>query len=101
MIEEKQNILDELSDSNHYVTRIEFDHLLKEVSDLTVSLNRLANTLDMHFVKLLDSVSGQTPERCVPISTHKAIVKGLVAAFTVIVLAAVGASQVIPVIFKG
>lgn len=83
---------------NGYVTRDEFEELLTEVSDLTTSLRHLADTLDKHFSKLVDSVSGQTPDRCVPLSTHQAVVKNIIWAFSVIILVTVGAVKLVPLL---
>lgn len=86
------------SEHESYVTRAEFDNLLTEVSDLTTSLRHLADTLDRHFGTLLATVSGQTPDKCVPLETHKKVVTGLITAFSVIVVVAVGAVKLLPVV---
>jgi hypothetical protein len=84
--------------SEFYIHRKEFEELKHEVTDMARSVSHLVTTIDTHLTKLVDTLSGQSPDKCVPLETHKMVVKGLVVAFTIIVLATVGSVKLIPAV---
>lgn len=75
----------------------EKDRLLAiKVERLTDSIEYLMSSLDVHMQTLIDSNVGKLPPGCVPLDTHKQVVRGLIVAFTIILFAAIGAVNLIP-----
>ena len=77
------------------VTKEEFIELRDVVVDLAKHVNHLTTTMDTSMTTLIKALTGNTPSRSVPIETHMAVVKGLIVAFTVVMLATEGAPAAI------
>lgn len=88
-----------------YITATEFLALEKEVKQLTIEVKDIAinmNTFINHLTKYMDTMigvmAGKTPEGSVPMKTHVMFVKGILWAFSLIIIAAIGAAKVVPIL---
>lgn len=77
----------------------------KQIGELAHSVNKLSRMMYEyieesrgHMNTLVKVVSGQTPDKCVPLETHRMIIKGILVAFSIIVLVALGLAHYAPLI---
>lgn len=82
--------------NDNEITKEEYEKLLREVKVLAESVEKLATIIDKYFANLLETVAGRVPDGCVPIKTHQEVVKGILVAFSIIVVVSVGAVKLIP-----
>jgi len=102
-----------------FITRDEFDELREEVQMMSENVNTLTKSvtclsgsvdkhvsetttylkrLDIYQGKLLDVLANKTPDGAIPIESHKQVVRGLIWAFGIVVIIAVGAVKLAPVL---
>lgn len=90
-----------LTDDDEPLTRADLHDLTAKVQRLTDSIDYFLRNLDAHMHTLIEATIGKTPPGCVPIETHRLVVKGLIYAFTVILIVAIGAVKVLPYVMSG
>ena len=115
--------------AQQFVTREELDKVASELRSLvstvellsreSVNIATTTKALGAHVAKLsgtmesfmidarktnqdlIHALMGQVPAGVLPLSTHKEVVKGLIIAFSIVVITALGAEKIMPWLLKG
>lgn len=86
------------TEENPYVRRNEFRQLQGDVRQMAHNVNHLVKSLDSNVATLVDAIAGKTPEGFVPMGTHKMVIRWMAGSFTLVLIAIVGAREVLPML---
>jgi len=81
-----------------YVSMQEFNLLRTEVEELARSVNTFVNHTSGYINVLLASATGQVPTKSISLETHNKVVKGIITAFSIIIIVSVGAVKILPAV---
>lgn len=82
-----------------FVSKEEFEELKGEVRELTKSVNTFVDHSSRYIDVLLASVTGQVPERSIPIESHNRVVRYIITAFSLMMVVALGTTKLLPYFF--
>lgn len=87
------------------VTRYEFEELEKRVSIMSDNIDKFAKytsdymkKIDMYQGSMINALTNTTPSGHIPIESHKQVVRGIIVSFSIILVVAIGATKVAPLL---